>query len=416
MLEIFLLAGGDGSGGDEYRHPLRTLKQELDLALSEVTFKDKSAATSYLATKGLLYTDICDQAEELYRTMKDRNRWLPAKHVVDPKAVPAQFANLSKVELLALMQQGFASGKCHNCQQEGHFARNCPLRSKGKGSRDKPRPKPGTKTKHWRSTPPRDGDSPTKSIHGKTYRWCAKCTRWTTTHDTATHMGGKGSKGKPKENERGSSTPSDANLNLFLVPDPAAWNVSFEFPDYLAIFCLIGHSILQCLLPMCVGALIVLTNEFGFNVLVAHVTSLLSLLISIAWDNKQYTVFFVWLLAISFVMLWSPGSALPEQDRRPRWVRHAELKSYRRATKPSRHFIRVRPRPPTLHEQALLRHLDVMHFNLLKFLHEFRADYCSSHQSPRGAHSSEGETDNCHSLHDPGPRQCSRGGPRNHHK
>jgi hypothetical protein len=227
-------------------------------------------------------------------------------------------------------------------------------------------------------------------------------------------MGGKGSKGKPKENERGSSTLSEANLNLFLVPHPVAWNVSFEFPNYFEIFCLIGHSILQCFLPMCIGALIVLTTELGFTVLVAHVMSLLSLLTSIVWENKHYTVFIVWLLEVSFVVLWSPGSALPEPDRRPRWVRRAELKSSRRATKHRRHFIRVRPRPPTLHEQALFHHLDVMHFNLLTFLQEFRAEFCSSHRSPRGARSSEGETGNSYSLHDPGPKRRSRGGPRNH--
>ena len=44
MLEIFLLAGGDGIGGVEFRHPLRNLKDELDAGLVAVTFKDKSAA------------------------------------------------------------------------------------------------------------------------------------------------------------------------------------------------------------------------------------------------------------------------------------------------------------------------------------------------------------------------------------
>jgi hypothetical protein len=42
MLKIFLLAGG--SGNEDYRFPLRSVKQDLDKALLEIGYKEKSAA------------------------------------------------------------------------------------------------------------------------------------------------------------------------------------------------------------------------------------------------------------------------------------------------------------------------------------------------------------------------------------
>ncbi len=42
ILEIFLLAGG--SGNEDYRFPLRSVKQKLEQALLEIGFKDKEAA------------------------------------------------------------------------------------------------------------------------------------------------------------------------------------------------------------------------------------------------------------------------------------------------------------------------------------------------------------------------------------
>lgn len=68
---------------------------------------------------------------------------------------------------------------------------------------------------------------------------------------------------------------------------------------------------------MSVVAFMVVVNVLGLAPLVAYVMSVLSLLSLAVWENKQYTVFFVWMLAISFLVLWSPGSAAPEPDQRP---------------------------------------------------------------------------------------------------
>jgi hypothetical protein len=160
-------------------------------------------------------------------------------------------------------------------------------------------------------------------------------------------------------------------------------------------------------------AFVVLANVIGLAPLLAQVTSVLSLFSSVIWENKQYTVFFVWILAISFVVLWSPGSAAPEPDQRPRWIRRAELSSYRRATKPRRRYIRVHHKAPTLHEQALFRRLDIMHFNVLRFLDEFRTEFSSSGRSPRGERPSEGDN---HCVHDLGPKQKSKGRHKTHHE
>jgi hypothetical protein len=86
MLKIFLLAGG--SGNEDYRFPLRSVKQDLDKALLEIGYKEKSAANAYMIELKLTYKDICQHAEETYRTLLDRKEWPPARNPRDQRTPP----------------------------------------------------------------------------------------------------------------------------------------------------------------------------------------------------------------------------------------------------------------------------------------------------------------------------------------
>ena len=188
--------------------------------------------------------------EKKYLDLKSAGCWPPAKHVSDSRAVSSAF-NLSKIELMMLIQQSLMSRKCHNCGEEGHWANNCP--KKQSGSRNTPTcPKPqgqkpsGKTDRCWCSVPPKDGETQTKVVDGVTYKWCAKCRHWSTTHATASHTGvkrntNKGSRGNhpnPTPNlPHPSTTPSAlAQANLFLVPDPSAWLLSLESPTVFELF------------------------------------------------------------------------------------------------------------------------------------------------------------------------------------
>jgi hypothetical protein len=199
MLQIFLKGGGDGN--EAFCFPLCALHERLEIALQEIALKEKGPAQTHMDCAGRLYTDICKAVENVYHRLKDSSEWPPAKHAQDSRALPSSFAvtNLSDIQIMALMQNGFASGGvklglCNHCKKPDHSKRECPELKKGRGGPNhnnciKHKDSSGNNglKKGWRFAPPSPGDPAVKTIPGnsKPFRWCAKCKRWSTTHDTS---------------------------------------------------------------------------------------------------------------------------------------------------------------------------------------------------------------------------------------
>ena len=236
MLEAFLKAGGPTN--EDYRFPLRSLKARLDSALLLIGHMSKADADKHMQKENLTFKDICRLASTEYRKQFDRKQWPPASHASDSKAPPNRFgANLAtgnqvvtEAQVLALIQQAASSsnsstkGACLNCGKHGHWRAQCPELKNGKaqpagdvsnkssGRKGRP-PARRSQGSSWRTTPPAEGESATKTMHNKTFKWCGKCHRWSTTHDTASHV-----------SKQGNSTDAAAH---YMVPDPALWHVPF---------------------------------------------------------------------------------------------------------------------------------------------------------------------------------------------
>ena len=263
MMKTFLLAGG--TGNEDFRFPLRSVKQKLEQALLDIGFKDKDAANKHMSDNKLTYKDVCTHAEDAYRTLFDRKEWPPARHARDSKAPPASFnladaMPMTRSEVMLLMQSKSPSGNkgapsaktgnCHKCGKPGHWSRECPNgdatngsdngggsggrparngnggRSNGdragrgapNGNGNRPAASVGNPTS-WKTVAPQPGAPITKQHNNRTFNWCLKCKRWTTTHVTATHTGGKATNTNAAPDNR----PS---VNFSLVQDPSVWSTA----------------------------------------------------------------------------------------------------------------------------------------------------------------------------------------------
>ena len=241
MLKTFLLAGGIDN--EDFRWSLRGLKSKLDDELLAIGYMGRDQADAHMVRSKLTYKDINAAATKAYRKQKDRGEWPPAKNLPDSKAPPTGYgANVAETktwcgtqaevlamiqdagndkapwtgteaEVLALIKQSGGGPKsgttCHNCGKEGHWSREC------KEARTDRR---NSGIQNWKKTPPAVGTPATKLANGKTFKWCAKCVRWTTTHDTASHTGGR------------TDDRTEANLGLVNtgawdnIDDASAWH------------------------------------------------------------------------------------------------------------------------------------------------------------------------------------------------
>eukprot|EP00978_Attheya_sp_CCMP212_P031573 scaffold119933_cov29-Attheya_sp.AAC.2 len=196
----------------------------------------------------LTYEDICDTAVEEYHKLIRNSEWQPVKHSKDVKVPTKTFGNV----LTNINENSSKFGKqglCHNCNKPGHWARECPSKkngsfrsrpvnrsNRGRGfdhNRSNSNQNTSSASNSWRRTKPADGEPQEITRNGKTFHWCDHCKRFSTTHGTATHTGGK---------------PEDPQANC-LFADPSAWHVTIspaepqiDFPSLLLVLVVVLSS------------------------------------------------------------------------------------------------------------------------------------------------------------------------------
>jgi hypothetical protein len=338
MLKNYLLGGG--ADNEDFRFPLRLLKMKLDEELIQIGYMDKDAADAHMVSQNLHYKDINNGATKTYRKQSDLGQWPPAKNASDSKAPPAGYgAHLAQAkdgwcgtqaevlamiqghavpekvwggtqaEVLALIQNSqqnrTKTGLCHNCNKPGHWSRECPSKKKEGGP------------PNWKKVAPPTGTAATKSVGEQTFNWCAKCGRWTVTHDTLSHTGGVG---------KVDASKTEANLGEagpgLVFQDPSAWHVdpfsSLTLGD-------LWYSIFPYFMLLQFGLL------FSFSpVFFTFVVTLLSETSSTLWNQGVTTLAPLSWLAGLLGTLWLGMHCDPDDAPEPRWQRRNRSQARKR--------------------------------------------------------------------------------------
>ncbi|MGH7954609.1 MAG: hypothetical protein ACREOZ_01475, partial [Gloeomargaritales cyanobacterium] len=128
------------------------------------------------------YSTVLEKAVRVYRQLKDSNRWLPTSKKQGAFSAEAN-SGLTQVGTTRKGEQ--KAIKCFNCGGP-HDASACPKKGNKEKAGGLP-PKGNANKKSWRKTQPKAGSTTQKTVDGLSYKWCAKCRRWTTTHSTEEH-------------------------------------------------------------------------------------------------------------------------------------------------------------------------------------------------------------------------------------
>ena len=215
-----------------------------EAAVTHCFHMNKNECKSYMDANGFGYEEICNLFADYYRKANQDGRWLPTKTVRDNHGAPKNFANQAQLRSLNLIQNGASgndgkgktTGNCHNCGQAGHWAKNCPSgpssnsptvrtsnRTKPKGNNNR---NAGSGSTPWTKVPPTSGQPQSKTMHGKTFHWCGKCKRWTTSHKTSEH---KSNTTGTQVDSTDATTSTPPNVSLMATSmNFAAWHVCID--------------------------------------------------------------------------------------------------------------------------------------------------------------------------------------------
>ena len=158
------------------------------------------------------FEEIIVQAKVQFQDLRDNDLWPPAlAHKED--RVTALAAQVQVLERKVGNQNSGGNGNnggnggnrvehrtCRICNKKGHISYNCPEKDseQNSGGNSNSTNNNGTSMRKVLKTPPAEGESLTKQLNGKTYKWCKKCRSWRTgpkAHTTEEHVSKKEANG-----------------------------------------------------------------------------------------------------------------------------------------------------------------------------------------------------------------------------
>ena len=170
---------------EEFKIHFLTRRSAVEDHLKAIAGKDASVVAGL--PNRITYRTLTAESSEKYQGLLDNGSWVPAN--TDKGAAPQVFMTQADVE--GLLKQtldnskggggggGLANVICYNCGQKGHVSSKCTSPAA---------PGAGGVDRAWIRIKPPAGTPEVKEVSGKTWSWCERCMRWTTTHKTSTHQ------------------------------------------------------------------------------------------------------------------------------------------------------------------------------------------------------------------------------------
>ena len=208
-------------------------RNEVKLTLDKFLGLTNEEINKELLKAKLDYASVLKYAIKEYNDLLKDKKWPPALSPSDSSTSTlaglhhaATSEVLTKDSVLALIQKavwankgwkGGKGGPCFRCGSTDHQIRDCPEKSNKSDSNNN---KSGQK--NWKRVAPKTGESETKKVGKRTFYWCAKCNRWSTTHSTATHVKKQDSYVTPVATQDGIEKSTNLMFN------PGAWCMSID--------------------------------------------------------------------------------------------------------------------------------------------------------------------------------------------
>ena len=196
MLKECMKGGGKN---EDYRHPLRKIKDKLDehlLKIRHMSYKDKN---THMTTEELDVTSVMNACKKGYRDLLDNDEWPAAAHPKDRRGlkhgygqtIASAIAKEAKVQVNALIQNATGDSKDSKFSKRnkgpGKFGAKSNSNNKNGGGRKSNGSPKDKKNLASKTPPPKRGESEIKIIDGVKRYWCKKCDRWTLSHGTNGH-------------------------------------------------------------------------------------------------------------------------------------------------------------------------------------------------------------------------------------
>lgn len=217
----------------------------IEQFISETAGKTQAAINSMKRADRITYIDLLEEGKNKYNNLS--NVWGPAKSHKEDNQLAGLTAKIGRIEskvdqalTLSNGSGGIGNGggggnrsdkrRCFNCNEEGHFAKDCPKPKKpnsngGNGGGGNNGKEGNKSADNWRHSAPKDGEPTTKKVDGTTFHFCPKCRRgkgvWTSTHSAAEHKEGF----HKDKKDASSKNSSGAAGTIGLVPTLENWIV-----------------------------------------------------------------------------------------------------------------------------------------------------------------------------------------------
>jgi hypothetical protein len=184
-----------------YMYNMTRIHADVDKNIKLTAGMEEKDRCAHMTSKDLTYFDLLKQVDEYYQDSIDDATWTPARMPSD-STQPSAYVGLQQNQVGG--NDHFANVTCYNCNQTGHISRHCPsCQQGGRGGRsgtgrgqanrggqgNQGRGRGSTGQNAWKRVAPASSEPQTKVVGSHTFKWCEKCRRWSTTHDTASHTG-----------------------------------------------------------------------------------------------------------------------------------------------------------------------------------------------------------------------------------